>query len=535
MLSFGSTNLPLPTPAATSDRATEKQIATPAMAAVAYVRMSTEHQQYSTSNQLDRIKEFAARRGMVIIHVYADEGKSGLNVRGRESLQRMIADVESGRAEFRNILAYDVSRWGRFQDSDESGYYEYICRRAGITVHYCAEQFENDGSPTSNIIKSVKRSMAGEYSRELSSKVFQGACRLINLGYKQGGAAGFGLRRMLVDQAGQQKQTLGIGEQKSIATDRVVLVPGPDHEQEVVRWMYEAFVQQQLTESEIAAELNRRGVRTDLGRHWTRGTVHQVLTNEKYIGNNVYHRTSCKLKQRHIRNPPESWLRVAGAFAPVVDSELFLKARQIVMTRSVRYTNEELLTRLREVFSRHGRISGLLIDEDTAMPSSAVYRLRFGSLVRAYQLVGYTPETDFAYVEINRSLRAQHPGMVKTVIEGLRAIGAEVTQDPATDQLLVNEEYLTNVVLCRCHRTDTGAGRWLVRLEHANPAHLTVAVRMNPDNATIKDYYLLPAIDMHLPRLRLAEENGLLLDAYRFDGLEYFFALAERTAVQEVA
>ncbi|NDE88126.1 MAG: hypothetical protein EB048_11155, partial [Gammaproteobacteria bacterium] len=37
-------------------------------------------------------------------------------------------------------------------------------------------------SPTSNIIKSVKRSMAGEYSRELSTKVFQGACRLIQLG-----------------------------------------------------------------------------------------------------------------------------------------------------------------------------------------------------------------------------------------------------------------------------------------------------------------------------------------------------------------
>src|SRR5688572_23983305 len=79
-------------------------------------------------------------------------------------------------------------------------YYEYICRQAGVAVHYCAEQFENDGSPVSTIVKGVKRAMAGEYSRELSSKVFQGACRLIQLGYKQGGTAGFGLRRMLVDQ-----------------------------------------------------------------------------------------------------------------------------------------------------------------------------------------------------------------------------------------------------------------------------------------------------------------------------------------------
>jgi DNA invertase Pin-like site-specific DNA recombinase len=393
MLSFAQTTTPPRNQPAPGGPIPENQTVAPAMAAAAYVRMSTEHQQYSTSNQLDRIKEFASRRGLVIVKIYADEGKSGLDLRGRESLQQMIADVEGGRADYRTILAYDVSRWGRFQDADESGYYEYMCRKSGIAVHYCAEQFENDGSPTSNIIKSVKRSMAGEYSRELSTKVFAGACRLINLGYKQGGAAGFGLRRMLVDQAGQQKQALGIGEQKSIATDRVILVPGPDHEQETVRWMYESFVHHNLTEIEIAAELNRRGVRTDLGRNWTRGTVHQVLTNEKYIGNNVYHKTSCKLKQRHVRIAPEKWIRANGAFSAVVDAELFIKARQIVMTRSVRYTNEELLARLSDILSRHGRISGLLIDEDTAMPSSAVYRLRFGSLVRAYQLVGYTPET----------------------------------------------------------------------------------------------------------------------------------------------
>jgi len=136
----------------------------------AYVRMSTEHQQYSTENQLDRIKEYAARRGMEIVQVFADEGKSGLSIKGRESLRRMIAEVEAGQTRFKAILAYDVSRWGRFQDADESGYYEYICKRAGIAVHYCAEQFENDGSPTSNIIKSVKRSMAGEYSPPQASR-----------------------------------------------------------------------------------------------------------------------------------------------------------------------------------------------------------------------------------------------------------------------------------------------------------------------------------------------------------------------------
>lgn len=211
------------------------------------------------------------------------EGKSGLNIRGRESLQAMINEVSTGTATFKAILAYDVSRWGRFQDADESGYYEYICRRAGISVHYCAEQFENDGSPTSNIIKSVKRSMAGEYSRELSTKVFQGACRLIQMGFKQGGAAGFGLRRLLVDMEGEPKQVLALGEHKSLITDRVKLVPGPPEEQAIVRWMFEVFVNSAWTEAQIAADLNRRGIPTDLGREWSRGAVHQILTNEKYI------------------------------------------------------------------------------------------------------------------------------------------------------------------------------------------------------------------------------------------------------------
>ncbi len=141
--------------------------------AAQYVRMPTEHPQYSTLNQSDKIREYAEARDIEIIKTYADDGKSGLSIGGRTALQQLIEDVETGRADFNIILVYDVSRWGRFQDADDSAYYEYICRRAGIQVAYCAEQFENDGSPVSTIVKGVKRAMAGEYSRELSAKVLR--------------------------------------------------------------------------------------------------------------------------------------------------------------------------------------------------------------------------------------------------------------------------------------------------------------------------------------------------------------------------
>ena len=227
--------------------------------AAQYVRMSTEHQKYSTQNQRDAIGQYASARAMDIVKTYADEGKSGLSIDGRPALKSLIEDVERGRAEFETILVYDVSRWGRFQDADESAYYEYICKRAGITVQYCAEQFENDGSPISTIFKSVKRAMAGEYARELSTKVFAGKSRLIELGFRQGGTVGFGLRRLLIDQSGVRKTYLGYGEAKNIQTDRVVLVAGSKAKVALVREIFRRFVHERASEQWIADTLNARG------------------------------------------------------------------------------------------------------------------------------------------------------------------------------------------------------------------------------------------------------------------------------------
>lgn len=287
--------------------------------AAIYVRMSTDHQKYSTENQEAAMRDYATRHQIDLVKTYTDGGRSGLSFSGRSALQNLISDVQAGTTEFSVILILDVTRWGRYQDVDESAYYEFICRRAGYDVQYVAEQFTNDGSLQSNLMKNIKRSMAGEYSRELSVKVFAGQCRLIEKGYRQGGPAGYGLRRQLIDEHGERKSELKRGEHKSLQTDRVILIPGPDEEIENVRWMYHAFVENSMNETEIAAELNRRCILTDLGRPWTRGTVHEVLTNEKYIGNNVFNRTSFKLKQRYVINPEDMWIRSDGAFQAIVD------------------------------------------------------------------------------------------------------------------------------------------------------------------------------------------------------------------------
>ena len=130
-------------------------------------------------------------------------------------------------------------------------------------MHYCAETFPNDNSLSSLIMKALKRTMAGEYSRELSNKVFHGQCRLIELGFRQGGAPGYGLRRMLLDEQRMPKGQLGRGEQKSLQTDRVVLVPGPDEEIAVVREIYRSFLNGHKNERAIADELNSLGLTSD--------------------------------------------------------------------------------------------------------------------------------------------------------------------------------------------------------------------------------------------------------------------------------
>ncbi len=132
-------------------------MATPA---AQYLRMSTEDQQYSMANQNLRIQEYADKHGFDIVKTYEDPGKSGVMIKHRDGLSALMKDVVNGTAGFKAILVYDVSRWGRFQNPDEAAHYEFLCAESGIPLHYCAEQFSNDGTASSAIVKALKRSMA---------------------------------------------------------------------------------------------------------------------------------------------------------------------------------------------------------------------------------------------------------------------------------------------------------------------------------------------------------------------------------------
>ena len=357
--------------------------------AAQYLRMSTEHQQYSLDNQARSIKQYAEAHGFVISHTYSDSAKSGLWLRNRKGLRELLQDVAGGQNEYKAILVYDVSRWGRFQDVDESAHYEFLCKSAGIPVHYCAETFSNDGSLPSSIMKTLKRAMAGEYSRELSVKVFEGLRNLAELGFKQGGQPGYGLDRMLVSPDRQHKHLLFHGERKSIATDRVVLVPGPAQQIEQVQQIYNMFTVQRMSLKAIARELNRRGIASPKNATWTHSVVRTVLSHPRYIGSIVFNQTTRRLGSPSRAVPRAEWVVRPSAHEAIVDPQTFELAQNIFSSKTRRKSDDQLLRELRSLLAAKGKLSNKLIDETAGMASSRTYFHRFGGFRRACDLIGY--------------------------------------------------------------------------------------------------------------------------------------------------
>ena len=219
----------------------------------------------------------------------------------------------------------------------------------------------------------------------------------------------------------------------------------------------------------------------------------------------------------------------------IVPPEVFYMAQGIIRARAHRFSSEELIEKLRNLYQHRGFLSGLIIDEADGMPSASAYIHRFGSLIRAYEAVGFTPDRDYRFLEVNKFLRKLHPEIIGQTERAIAQLGGNVARDPATDLLTVNREFSISVVLARCQTHDSGRIRWKVRFDTSLAPDITVAVRLDQPNQAPLDYYLLPRLDFGLPRISLAEHNGIEFESYRFDSLDYLHGMAERTRVRRAA
>ena len=493
--------------------------------------MSTEHQNFSLENQTLAIQSYAEKRNFHILKTYVDAGRTGVVLKHREGLAQLLRDVLQGDQLYRAILVYDVSRWGRFQDTDEAAYYEFLCKRAGVLVHYCAETFSNDATMPSAIMKALKRAMAGEYSRELGVKTHAGAERSARLGFKQGGEPGYGLRRLLVSAEGRPKHLLDVGQRKSIASDRVIQVLGPANEVRCVKDIYEMFIRKKMTFKEIAKELNRRRIKYTGGSEWnhTGRSVCIILTHPKYAGFNVYGRSTKRLYTPSVNVPRSEWTIVPAAFEALIEPDTFAEAQRIMETSPRCISDKEMLDALRNgLAENNGKLTVEIMANTVGIPSANLYRTRFGSVSHAYELVGYDGFWRKDWLEKLRYIRGLRDGLMKNIAA---LFGSDVSienRGPAfRTRLRMHNGQIVSVRTSRTFRTHEGHLRWRIKPISDESQLVTFVARLNVDNSDFKDYYVTPPFCTCNPVI-LKENDPRLNRGIRLGNLEEFLAAVQR-------
>ena len=490
------------------------------IAAAQYLRVSTERQEYSFENQRALIAAYAVDQGFSVGQTYCDEAKSGLNLSRRAGLSQLLQDVVGGKQLYKAVLVYDVSRWGRFQDPDEGAHYEFLCKAAGVRVHYCAELFSNNGDVSSMIMKTLKRVMAGEYSRELSRKVFDGLVRLVKSGYRSGAAPGYGFRRMLVSTNGIRKQTLVSGERKSIANDRVILVPGPPEEVHCVGEIYRMFTQRGMSFKHIAAELNKKRVPFSAGSEWKDWCVKRILTHPKYKGTAVFGRTTEKLRSKTRTLPESEWIVMPNAFEGLVTPELYETVQEMLRRKTWNRSNEELLEELKAIWKVHGYLSNAVIKPHGI--SGGVLAYRFGSMLKAFELIGYqSPRQE---TSTNRSqVRSIRTEMMQQLVA---MFPTRISQPSGNGKfrswLKVKNGPEVAVRVCRSIHLASKGRMWSLQAAKAERRRVTLVAGMKPENTTLEAFFVTGQMK-NRSKISISENHDWLQNGTRLHDLRSFY------------
>ncbi len=462
-----------------------------------YLRMSTEHQQYSLAFQSSAMKTYAEKNNLAIVQTYADPGKSGLVLKHRDGLAKLLHDVVAGGQPYKAILVYDVNRWGRFQDADESAYYEFVCKKAGIPVHYCAETFSNDGSAPSTIMKSLKRVMAAEFSRELSEKVTLAMTRMVRDGLWPGSMPGYGLRRLLASNDRAPKCQMKFGERKHFRADRTLIVPGPSEEIAIVKKIFRLYAQEKKSFLYIAGRLNALGIPrvcNGFNVRWTYQAVRQIILNEKYTGSLIWGRYTQKLRSHYRPVPKDNWIVVPNVFTPLVGRQLFEAAQSTWLRKAHQLSDEQFLERLRALLKKRGRLNARIINESSQTPSCSAYEGRFGSLDKVYELIGYK-RTDtnmlrqLSHIHMLDMYRSMY-GRLRSLFPDLKATHQSSKARPK--KLRFSTGATIVVAVCLAEKTLKGQGRWRFESRYAEVSGLpTLLCLCDESNRAIARFVLV--------------------------------------------
>ena len=499
--------------------------------AAQYLRMSTEHQQYSTANQSAAISEYAAQHGFVIVSTYSDESRSGVVLKRRTSLQQLLRDVQHGPS-FKAILVYDVSRWGRFQDIDESAYYEYFCKRSGIPVHYCAEQFSTLGTLSDLILKNLKRAMAAEFSRELGEKVLRGKHRLARMGYSVGSSAPYGLRRLLVSADGKPKQILRFGEHKSITTDRVKFVLGRRREVEVVRKMFQLVAQKSFNAESVTNFLNDSGIKYFGGRRWGAGTVRKMLRNPKYAGTNVWGQYTARLSTPARLAPRDQWTIRADVFPALIDKSTFEKVQERLLPR--RWTDVELLNGLRKVWRTKGIVTQDTLTTIKSAPKYTTVAAHFGSLRKALEIIHYPGQNNVREGQRKALvMRKLHRKVVRQLVRMFPdRLKIQKTGRSPKPLVRMDEKHTVAVLLAAPRPAAEMRNSWSVHPAKHESNLPTFCCLLSPDYRSLAGMYALGGFPNTQTKFAVGPDRRWSKDAIRANKLESFCKVMSRVIAE---
>lgn len=117
-------------------------------------------------------------------------------------------------------------------------------------------------------------------------------------------------------------------------------------EADIVRQIFNWLVNDSISTTGIAKQLNVLGVTTKRGGYWSKQSVRAILTNKSYTGT-TYAFTSIRGSKRYS-NPKDEWIEIPGVTPLIIDVETFEAAQrqlQINRKKTVRTTKHEYLLR----------------------------------------------------------------------------------------------------------------------------------------------------------------------------------------------
>lgn len=335
------------------------------IAAVGYVRRSSDLQDRSIPDQKAYIERWAKDNGYHVIRWYVDDAISGTSTRGRDDFARLIREAENGR-DFDAILCYDISRFSR-GGTNETGYYLHRLNMAGVEAIFCAEGIPKGDE--GELIQGVKSWQARQFSVKLSRDCIRGTIsHIMQKHCAPGGMAPFGYDKQHCTAAGQvlrtfrwlpdgRKQEFGpdgklvrvleAGEMiKKAKSDLVRYVPSAPERVATVRRIFDECLQGHGYHT-IASRLNTDGVPSMNGGHWTANQAGHVLKQPAYRGAVAWNRRTVgtingvagdgtlRPKRGYLdkHNSKEDWFVVEDAHEPLVSKEVFDKAQKIIDAR----------------------------------------------------------------------------------------------------------------------------------------------------------------------------------------------------------